>query len=340
MIRASHVEIRPCSAAMSSERSARSRWATGCSQSSSGRPLGFSARVTYQRSLRQIARSGAARCSAAVLGELAPPDAARHPAAAAPSASARRRPSPTGRCPTRRRAASAAGRPPRRPRRPWRRPLRLTPAWLHPNIRGQRTPTRGHDRGRIVFRTWRSHLPLGTAGGPAIEGATHVHSGKVRDLYRSTRAARRAAADGRQRPDLRVRLRAGHARSPTRARSSPGCRCGGSTSSADLVPNHVVSTDVPAAVARPRRGLRGARDVSRRVRGPRLPHRLRPARLPRHRRGLRHRAARRARGRPTGCPSRSSPRRPRPTSASTTRTSPSTRSSRPSAPTRPPSCAT
>ena len=49
---------------------------------------------------------------------------------------------------------------------------------------------------------------------------------------------------------------------------------------ADLVPNHVVSTDVPDGGARSRGDLRGARDVSRRVRGPRLPHRLGPGRLP------------------------------------------------------------
>ena len=42
---------------------------------------------------------------------------------------------------------------------------------------------------------------------PPIEGATHLHSGKVRDLYR---LAVRRPADGRQRPDLGVRLRPRH----------------------------------------------------------------------------------------------------------------------------------
>ena len=58
---------------------------------------------------------------------------------------------------------------------------------------------------------------------------------------------------------------------------------------ADLVPHHVVSTDVPAAVRRPGGDLRAAGDVPGGVRRPRLPRRLRAARLPRHRRGVRHR---------------------------------------------------
>ena len=72
-----------------------------------------------------------------------------------------------------------------------------------------------------------------------------------------------------------------------------------------------------------------------RVRRPRLPHRLRAARLPRHRTkvcGVA--AARRASRTAAGCRSRSSPRRPRPSSATTTRTSRTTPSPPPSAPTR------
>ena len=109
---------------------------------------------------------------------------------------------------------------------------------------------------------------------------------------------------------------------------------------ADLVPNHVRVDRRARAGRGPRRGLRGARDVPGRVRRPRLPHRLRPARLPGHRRGVR-----RARCRPglvdgSRLPSRSSPPPPRPTSATTTRTSPTRPWSATSAPTRPRSCAT
>ena len=49
---------------------------------------------------------------------------------------------------------------------------------------------------------------------------------------------------------------------------------------ADLVPNHVSSsTDVPAEVRRARDALPAAGDVPGRVRGPRLPHRLRAGRV-------------------------------------------------------------
>ena len=101
---------------------------------------------------------------------------------------------------------------------------------------------------------------------------------------------------------------------------------------ADLVPNHVLSTDVPDVGARPGRRVRAAGDVPGRVRRARLPHRLRPARL-------------RATGEvcgialPAGLEDGSRlpgadlhPGHQGRRSATTTRTSPTTRSSPPSAP--------
>ena len=88
----------------------------------------------------------------------------------------------------------------------------------------------------------------------------------------------------------------------------------------------------PSQVQGPRGRVRGAGDVPRRVRRPRLPHRLGTARLPVDRRGLRHRAARAAWSTAAGCPSRCSPRPPRRRWATTTRTSPSRRWSATSAP--------
>ena len=52
---------------------------------------------------------------------------------------------------------------------------------------------------------------------------------------------------------------------------------------ADLVPHHVVSTDVPASVRGRAVVCEALDDVPRRVRGPRLPRRLRAGRLPRAR---------------------------------------------------------
>ena len=158
---------------------------------------------------------------------------------------------------------------------------------------------------------------LNIPAAPSIEGATHLHSGKVRDLYE---LPGRRAADGRQRPDLDLRLRARHddprqGRDPdpdvavvVRPARRPGAqprlqhrRAGRRT--------------------RPGGGVRAARDVPRRVRRPRLPHRLRPARLPRD--AARSAASRCRPGSRTAaaCRSRSSRRPPRPSSATTTRTS-------------------
>ena len=71
--------------------------------------------------------------------------------------------------------------------------------------------------------------------------------------------------------------------------------------------------DLPAGRRRPDRGRR-----------PRLPRRIGLEGIPGERHGLRHRRCRRACARATACPSRSSRRRPRPSRASTTRTSAST----------------
>ena len=107
----------------------------------------------------------------------------------------------------------------------------------------------------------------------AFPGARHLHSGKVRDLYRLARRATllMVASDRISAYDCVLR----HHRSPTRARCSPRCRCGGSTSSPTSSRTTCSRTDVPAAVRGPRGRLRAAADVPGRVRRPRLPHRLR-----------------------------------------------------------------
>ena len=132
---------------------------------------------------------------------------------------------------------------------------------------------------------------------PEIAGATHVHSGKVRDLYELTDGPHEGrllmvASDRISIFDFVLDTTI-----PDKGELLTRMSLWWFEQLADLVPNHVVSTDVPDAGPRPGGGLRAARDVPGRVRGPRLPHRLRAARLPRHRRGLRHPAARRARGR-------------------------------------------
>ena len=92
---------------------------------------------------------------------------------------------------------------------------------------------------------------------------------------------------------------------------------------ADIVPNHLISTDVPEEVRG--RGLRGreARHLPGRVRGARLPLGLGLEGVPRQGTvcGI---ELPRACASPTRCRSRSSRRRPRPSRGSTTRTSTST----------------
>ncbi len=94
--------------------------------------------------------------------------------------------------------------------------------------------------------------------------------------------------------------------------------------------NHVVSTDVPDAVRGRAVVCERLDDVPRRVRRARLPHRLRPARVPTQSGEVCGIALPgRARWTAAGCRGRSSRRPPRPRSATTTRTSPSTPSSPP-----------
>ena len=137
-----------------------------------------------------------------------------------------------------------------------------------------------------------SPLP-GIPPAPHIDGAEHLHSGKVRDLYR--------LPDGRLLMVASDRISAYDfvldSTIPDKGVVLTQMSLWWFDQLADLVPNHVVSTDVPDVREGPRGRLREPRHVRRRVRGARLPHRLRAGRLPRHRRGLRHRAARRARGR-------------------------------------------
>ena len=107
---------------------------------------------------------------------------------------------------------------------------------------------------------------------------------------------------------------------------------------ADLAPSHLVSADPadlpPDAAAhrgrrrpgrhrRPGHARAPGRDAPPRVHRPRLPGRLGLGRVRAVGHPARHAAAGRAPSRPSGCPSRCSPRRPRPPRA-TTRTSPST----------------
>ena len=125
---------------------------------------------------------------------------------------------------------------------------------------------------------------------PAIEGATHLHSGKVRDLYRidaGEHAGRllMVASDRISAFDFVLDTTI-----PDKGEILTRMSLWWFDQLADLVPNHVVSTDVPDAGARAARWSASALDdVPGRVRRPRLPHRLRAARLRRHRRGLRHR---------------------------------------------------
>ena len=170
---------------------------------------------------------------------------------------------------------------------------------------------------------------------PPIEGATHLHSGKVRDLYR--------LADGHLLMVASDRISAYDfvldTTIPDKGEILTRMSLWWFDQLADLVPNHVISTDVPERREGPRGRVRGARDVPRRVRRARLPDRVRAARLPVDRRGLRHRAAARAGRRQPAAAADVHARPPRPPSATTTRTSPSRRWSATSAPTPPRGCA-
>ena len=114
---------------------------------------------------------------------------------------------------------------------------------------------------------------------PPIEGATHLHSGKVRDLYRlARRHLLMVASDRISAYDFVLDTTI-----PDKGEILTRMSLWWFEQLADLVPNHVISTDVPAAGAGARRGLRGARDVPGGVRRAGLPHRLRAAGLPVHR---------------------------------------------------------
>ena len=89
----------------------------------------------------------------------------------------------------------------------------------------------------------------------------------------------------------------------------------------DICPNHMISADVPGRGRGSWPAGQEARHVPGRVRRPRLHHRLGLEGVRKDRRGLRHQAARGPSGVRRSFPSRSSPRRPRPRSATTTRTS-------------------
>src|SRR3954470_14571534 len=86
-------------------------------------------------------------------------------------------------------------------------------------------------------------MPTSTA--PPIDGATHLHSGKVRDLY--------ALADGRLLMVASDRISAYdfvlETPIPDKGEILTRMSLWWFEQLADLVPNHVVSTDVPAAVA-------------------------------------------------------------------------------------------
>ena len=160
--------------------------------------------------------------------------------------------------------------------------------------------------------------------------STHLHSGKVRDLY--------STPDGRLVMVASDRISAFDFILPTLI-PDKGAILTALTEwwferLADIVPNHLISTTDPVIPAqwRGRAMLCEQLDmvpVEAVARGYLTGSGLLD--YARDRRGLRRRAAARPASTATGCPSRSSRRRPRPRSASTTRTCRTTRWRRPSA---------
>ena len=157
---------------------------------------------------------------------------------------------------------------------------------------------------------------------PVIDGATHLHSGKVRDLYRlDDGLLLMVASDRISAYDFVLDTTI-----PDKGEILTRMSLWWFAQLADLVPHHVVSTDVPEqvkgrAVVCEELAMYPVECVARGyLTGSGLldyqSHRRRSAasRCPR------------AWSRPAGCPSRSSPRPPRRRSATTTRTSPSRRS--------------
>ena len=156
---------------------------------------------------------------------------------------------------------------------------------------------------------------------PSIEGAEHVHSGKVRDLYR--------LPDGRLLMVASDRISAYDfvlsSTIPDKGAILTQMSLWWFDQLADLVPNHIVSTDVPDEV-KGRAVVCESLDmyaVECVVRGYLTGSGLADYRA--HRRGLRHPAAAPASRTAPGCRSRSSRPPPRPRSATTTRTSRTTR---------------
>ena len=128
---------------------------------------------------------------------------------------------------------------------------------------------------------------------PAIDGARPLHSGKVRDLYELPDGNLLMVASDRISAFDYVLETA----IPDKGEILTRMSLWWFDQLSGLVQNHVVSTDVPDVRPRPGGGVRAAGHVPRRVRRPRLPDRLGPRRLPDVRRGVRHRAPRRAAGR-------------------------------------------
>ncbi len=111
---------------------------------------------------------------------------------------------------------------------------------------------------------------------PPVEGAVHLHSGKVRDLYRS--------GDGRLLMVASDRISAYDfvldSTIPDKGAVLTQMSLWWFEQLADLVPDHVLSTDVPASVRGRAVVCESLEMYPGRVRGPRLPHRLGAAGLP------------------------------------------------------------
>ena len=180
---------------------------------------------------------------------------------------------------------------------------------LRPEARARerrpRRSTRSTTSGRAARRERQRSLP-------------HLYSGKVRELYEVGDDALLMVAS---RPHLGVRRRAARPRSPTRAGCSPRLARSGSSRPPTSSPNHVISCDPD----------RLPRDRGPDVAGPGDARAGGPSRsgssascaatssgaawneYQEHGHGAGPRRCRPGCGRPSGCPSRSSRRRPRPT---------------------------
>ena len=113
-----------------------------------------------------------------------------------------------------------------------------------------------------------------------LPGYTHVYSGKVRDLYAPV-----DPATGQPRRDRLLLVASDRISAydfvldtpiPDKGEVLTRLSLWWFAQLEDLVPNHVVSAEVPDAVRGPCRARRAARDAPRRVRRPRVPHRRWP----------------------------------------------------------------